>query len=60
MKTKFIKEAIATATELGYGDAVLAKLSRAKTQIEVDRIMKTARVTMAEHYTEMAMGRKGL
>lgn len=56
----YISKTIDIAIELGYGNDVIVKLAQAKTPIEADRIMKTAREALAERYTEISMGRKGL
>ena len=43
-KTTYKKQAIKAARELGYSGTVIKQLREAKTDVELGRIMKTARV----------------
>lgn len=43
---KYKRQAMTAAKQLGYGDAVILRVKASNSVIEIDRIMRTARLNM--------------
>ena len=43
---KYKRQAMTAAKQLGYGDAVISRVKASNSVIEIDRIMRTARLNM--------------
>ena len=43
---KYKRQAMTAAQQLGYGDAVILRVKESNSVIEIDRIMRTARLNM--------------
>lgn len=43
---KYKRQAMTAAKQLGYGDAVISRVKESNSVIEIDRIMRTARLNM--------------